>query len=185
MIAVALYTGMRRGEIAGLRWEDVRFDLGRIDVRRSYSGPTKTNKPRVVPLHRELAPILQAWRARGESPTGLIFPIHIAGVWRAATECDEQLADALRAVLTQAGCRADFLRPWHAFRHTFATQFLEQGGSISALERILGHTTSGNPITAGYTHVDVPFLARELAKLSLTPPTLAKVIPIAASRTSA
>jgi len=68
-----------------------------------------------------------------------------------------------------ADCPSSFQRPWHAFRHTFATLFLEAGGAQAALERILGHSTSGSRTTAIYLHVDLPFLAREMARLTLRP----------------
>jgi integrase len=177
---------MRKGELFGLRWADVRFDLGRIDVRHSFAGPTKTDKPRVVPLHRELAPILRTWRERcPQTPEGLVFPLCVRGNWHPANTDSQVLIDDLRELLKRADCRADFLHPWHAIRHTFATFMLEAGGSTAAIERILGHSTSGNRVTAGYTHVDLPFLARELEKLSLTPPSSASVISLAAHRATA
>jgi integrase len=185
-VPTALYTGMRKGELFGLRWADVRFDLGRIDVRHSFDGPTKTDKPRVVPLHRELAPILRAWRERcPETQDGLVFPICARGHWQPANTDSQGATHDLRELLKRAGCRANFPHPWHAIRHTFATLVIEAGGSTAAVERILGHSTSGNRITAGYTHVDLPFLAREIDKLSLTPPSPATIISLAAHRATA
>lgn len=170
-VAIALYTGLRRGEIAGMSWSDVDFKVNRIHVKRSYAGPTKTGKPRIVPIHRELRDLLERWRPSCPSTDlDLVCPIEIDRVYRAATQQDEQMVAELRQFLQQAGCCSDFIRPWHAFRHTFATQFLEQGGAQAALERILGHTTSGSQVTALYVHVDFSFLARELDRITLLPP---------------
>ena len=169
-IAIAIYTGMRRGEIAALRWDDLDLEAGRIFVRRSYSGPTKTDRPRTIPMHSELKSMLHAWRPScPQTEEGIVAPFFSAGCFRPAVKGDARFAAELRKVLRAAGCRADFFRPWHAFRHTFATLFLESGGAQAALERILGHTISGNRITARYVHIDLPFLARELGRLSLQP----------------
>ena len=70
MIATAIYTGMRKGELFGLRWTDVHLDANRIDVMRSYNLLPKSGKPRHLPLHPELGRILRAWKERrkeGES----------------------------------------------------------------------------------------------------------------------
>lgn len=172
-IAVALYTGMRRGEIAALTWDCVRFDLSRIEIRHSFSGPTKSDKVRQIPIHRELVPILQAWQARcPASPQGLVFPLAVGRQWRMQTP--RSLAH-VREALEAAGCPADLERPWHAMRRTFATLFIESGGSRDALERILGHTTSGNRITSVYILPSLEHAAREMAKLSLLPRQSAKV----------
>ncbi len=52
MLSVAIYTGLRQGELWGLRWEDVSLEGARpeIVVRRSFKGPTKSGKIRRVPL---------------------------------------------------------------------------------------------------------------------------------------
>jgi integrase len=73
--ATAVYTGMRMGELFGLRWVDVNFETGRIHVRRSYRTTPKSGKSRTLPLNPQLAPILRAWQARCR-PTveRLVFP---------------------------------------------------------------------------------------------------------------
>lgn len=65
IFGVAIYTGLRAGELWGLRWSDVtlRGDDPRIDVRKSYDGPTKGGKPRRVPLLPPALALLTEWRA--------------------------------------------------------------------------------------------------------------------------
>lgn len=180
-IAVALYTGMRRGEIAALTWDCIRFDLGYIEVRRSFYGPTKSDKPRQIPLHRELATILRDWQARcPESAHRLVFPLSIGESWRMQTP--RSLA-SVREALSAAGCPSTFDRPWHAMRRTFATLFIESGGFRDALSEILGHTTSGNRMTAVYVlPLSIEHLAREMDKLTLQPRPSATVYPLDAYR---
>jgi integrase len=50
LYATAVYTGLRKGELAGLRWEDVDFARGLVRVARSYDQETKTGTVRYVPL---------------------------------------------------------------------------------------------------------------------------------------
>src|SRR5262249_54896033 len=64
MLAMALYTGMRKGELFGLRWRDLGIDSRRLDVQRSYRGLPKGGKARHLRLPGELVPILREWHAR-------------------------------------------------------------------------------------------------------------------------
>lgn len=176
MIATALYTGMRKGELFGLTWACVRFDLGIIEVRKSFDGPPKNGKARTIPLHPELAPILRAWQSRcPPTAQGMVFPVQSRKGCRPAKRPD--MGD-LRPILAAAGCPGDLDRPWHAMRHTFATFFCESGGAPDALMRIMGHSGGGNAITAGYIHVSMDYLARELGRLSLRPPAPTNIIPL-------
>lgn len=182
MIAVALYGGLRCGELAALTWECVRFDLGRLEIKLSFNGPTKNGKPRTIPLHPELAPILRDWQTRCPvSTTHLVFPAKLDGRWTMQTQ---RTLRAVRDHLRRARCTADFERPWHAMRRTFATLFSESGGSRDALEQILGHTTSGNRITARYVLPSLTHLAREMSKLSLLPQAPAQVYALSDYRAS-
>lgn len=62
---VAIYTGLRRGELWGLLWRDVRLDGGapEITVRHSHHGPTKSGKIRRVPLLPQAIQALREWRS--------------------------------------------------------------------------------------------------------------------------
>jgi integrase len=74
LYATAVYTGMRAGELAGLRWDCVDLEPRSrlITVRRSYAGPTKNGEIRRVPIVDALLPILKAWRL--QCPGDLVFP---------------------------------------------------------------------------------------------------------------
>jgi integrase len=176
MVACALYTGMRRGELYGLTWACVRLDdpIPRIEVKHSFTGPTKNGKPRMIPIHPELLPWLLAWQQRCPlTPEQVVFPLNVRGRHRMATERDQGDNILLRKVLREAGCHDNFGRPLHAFRHSFATHLLEAtGGNEDAVAKLLGHARANSAISAvtrNYTHTGISCLYRELQKMTLAP----------------
>jgi integrase len=71
--ATALYTGMRAGELCGLRWSDVDLERRLITVQRSFESVTKSSRIRRVPILDPLLPVLTAWK--GVCASGdLVFP---------------------------------------------------------------------------------------------------------------
>jgi integrase len=98
MVALALHTGMRAGELTGMRWDVVKAHSVRLPT-------TKNGSAREVPLSRKAARLVE--RARGLDDT-LVLPV------------GTQTLDALfRAARDAAGI--DGLR-WHDSRHTAATR---------------------------------------------------------------
>ncbi|GAC1341966.1 MAG: hypothetical protein NVSMB23_14180 [Myxococcales bacterium] len=80
LYAMAVYTGMRMGELFGLRWVDVNLETERIHVRRSYRTTPKSGKARTLPLNPQLAPILKAWKARCRTTAErFVFPAPLPG----------------------------------------------------------------------------------------------------------
>ena len=98
-----------------------------------------------------------------------------------ATRSPEITTKELRAQLARAGVRDGFVCPVHAMRHTFASLFMDQVDSQRALESILGHSTAGNKVTAGYVHTDIKTLARKLDLMTLLPKPDAQIIPLRAT----
>lgn len=76
---VAVFTGMRAGEIAALRWEDVDLERGLITVQRSYDGPTKNSRLRHVPIGDPLLGPLREWKLR--HPGTLVFTNRDGGMY--------------------------------------------------------------------------------------------------------
>ncbi len=72
--ATAIYAGLRKGELAGLEWDDVDFGRGLITIARSYdAGSTKTGKVRQVPISDELRAHLLVAEERRKGC--LVFPM--------------------------------------------------------------------------------------------------------------
>jgi integrase len=167
MVWTALLTGLRKGELMGLRWVDVHLDALRIDVNRSYAGLPKSGKPRYLPMHPDLARVLRGWRTQQERAgavvdTGLVFPVHYpAEGW---TMGERRHTLGLRHWLKAAGCHVPKRRPWHLLRHTFASHFMMSGGNILTLQKLLGHGDLAT--TMIYAHLAPDFMAEEIARMT-------------------
>lgn len=129
VVLCAIHTGMRRGEILGLTWENLDLQKGIIYILQSKSG-----KPREIPV----TPVLrEALLALGPKPSGKIFEVP-----------DITLRRAYARALRKAGLlHARF----HDLRHTFASHFIMQTQDLPALQRLLGHSTP--LMTQRYTHL--------------------------------
>jgi integrase len=159
-VHTALHTGLRRGELLGLRWQDVDLTTRRLTVARSYRTTPKSGKPRHLRLPAALVPVLEAWQPEcPRLPEGVVFPIVGGPQPRVGTR--EDLLE-LPALLLAAGCRP-LQRPWHALRHTFASHFVMSGGNLLALQQILGHSDISQ--TMAYSHLAPDFLAGEIDRL--------------------
>jgi len=154
LYATAVFTGMRAGELACLTWADAEMDepFRRITVRRSFNGPTKSGRPRYVPIANQLLPILQDWkRINGLS---IVFP-NVRGnrLGKSARAFQEVLHRVLRRAGFGSMPRREKLRPYlcfHELRHTFASHWMMKGGDIVKLQRILGHQSL--QMTLRYAH---------------------------------
>lgn len=163
MVATAIYAFLRKGELYGLRWRDVHFDAGRLDVMRSYTLAPKSGKARHLPLHPELARILRGWRDRcPKTDDGLVFPVgSVCDGYRMGRK-SEMLG--LPVVLKLAGCHVLEPKVWHGLRHTGASHFIMAGGNILTLQKLLGHADL--TMTMIYAHLAPDFMAGEIARMS-------------------
>ena len=158
----AQHTGLRKGELCGLRWIDLDLDARRLTVARSFATTPKSNQARHLRLPEALVPILATWRAEcPRTSEGLVFPWQLRdGTWGMVPAPSEMLE--LPALFAAAGCRP-IARAWHALRHTFASHYIMQGGNILALQKILGH--SDIKMTMIYAHLAPDFLGAEMNRL--------------------
>lgn len=158
LLQAALYTGMRKGELFGLRWSDVDLERRIVFVRRSYLLAPKSGRMRTVPIHPELAATLRELRAAAQEGE-LVFPVQ----GRMGTAHD---MCGLYEVMAAAGVRS-LGRPWHAMRHTFASHYVMNGGNLLALQRMLGH--SRFEMTQLYSHLSTGFMAAEILRVPFGP----------------
>ena len=162
MYYIELATGLRRGELLGLKWEDLDLEQGTLRVQRQVSringevmeAPLKAkNSYRTISLGADAVGILKEQRKKCgsseyafPSPTG--EPIS-----------PDSVIQMLHRVLKRAGLpKVRF----HDLRHTFATVALQNGVDIKTVSGILGHYSAGFTLDT-YAHVTTA-AQREAAK---------------------
>lgn len=138
LYATAVFTGMRLGELAALRWTDVDLLHGRILVSRSHEADTtKGGYARTVPIANDLAPVLREWKLR--SPGLHVFPT-TAGTQRGPN--DRIFFETLRMVLARAGiARIDpdgRALSFHSLRHTWASHLAMSGLDLYTIMKMGG-----------------------------------------------
>ena len=152
MYYIDLVTGLRRGELLGLKWEDVDLERGDLRVKRQLAringeiveAPLKTkNAYRTLPLAADAIGILKAQKKKvGNSPW--VFPSPTGGPL--SPDCVNNM---LHRVLKRAGLPS--IR-FHDIRHTFATLALQNGVDIKTVSGMLGHFSAGFTLDT-YAHV--------------------------------
>ncbi len=186
---VALNTGLRPGEMFALTEDDLDFDRKTISVTKTliyqqlegdekkefHLGPPKTDSSaRTVPMDRTaekalwkqiaLKKILARRHPRDGEFADLLF------VTRNNTPiCSQILIDAIKRITDEINLQRDPTEQFpefsgHTFRHTFATRWIENGGSPKALQKVLGHATLQMTMDL-YVHVTDSFEQSEMEKL--------------------
>lgn len=180
LLLTAVLTGMRRGELAALRWDDIHWDegpFGVIHVSRSWGrDTTKSGKVRMVPVHpalrAELRPALEsaARGADGQLVEPLIFASPFGGLRSEAWHT----AKLIRRIAARAGIELPAGATFHDLRKTFLTHLLaDTHGNIGAGQMLAGHSTPAVTATY-YLGKDVDFLAQSVNSLQLMAPPAAK-----------
>jgi integrase len=169
-VLTAVRTGLRRGELMGLRWDDLRLEVERPSLRVQRSvrqeergklgeKPPKGGKPRSVPLTRDLAAALHTARPTTVHRTSLVFPGPLQGY------LDHQ---RIWKMLVQAGKDAGLdkhVHP-HLLRHTFASLCYKRGIPPQVVQLWLGHAHITT--TERYAHL-APNAGEDLIDLLVSP----------------
>lgn len=131
MVVLILDTGLRVSEVLGLKMDQVDFQAGVLRVMG------KGGKEREIPFSSTAKQALWNYIARrGEIPNqDLIF---VSQYGQQLDRCWMQ--KALRCVNRKVGLQGVRLSP-HTLRHTFATQYVINGGDAFSLQQMLGHST--------------------------------------------
>lgn len=144
-ILVALYTGLRVGELIAVEWTDIDFENRLLSVNKTchygknssgvYTRIVETPKTdssiRIVPLPKQLIPLLK--ECRRQSKATLLVSNNGVGV---SVRTYQRNFDVM---LQKLGIPH---RGFHALRHTFATRAIECGMDVKTLSEILGHKSS-------------------------------------------
>jgi integrase len=154
IVSCALLTGMRRGEILSLSWDQIRNGF-------IYLTKTKTNEAREIPVNEELARLFSEIRHDQPPGTKAVFTYRNGEVKLKGPEpmrprpVLSMMADEIRDIKTsfKAACRRSGIEDFrfHDLRHTFASHLVMRGASIKQVQELLGHRTL--TMTLRYAHL--------------------------------
>jgi integrase len=160
---LAVNTGMRRGELLGLKWEDIDFNKMRLEVKRQaqrtdegvvFTSPKTSSGKRFIPITNYISKELKRHKIRQSEKRlalGNNYKDH-------DLVNDNEIGDPINpgSIYTEYKkvSRAANLPEirFHDLRHTFSTLFLENGGNIKTLQQILGHASISQTMDT-YSHV--------------------------------
>jgi len=185
IIATAILTGMRQGEILGLRWQDVDFDEGIVKVRRQlqyitgkgYFYPKPKQKSiRNIPMPLPLNSVLRAVRKEqariksiyeeaakeNDGKNGYFDNDLIFCAYDGRPLIRSTVTRNLQSLLEKYGLAK--IR-FHALRHTFATMARGAGVPMEDIQDLLGHADISTTKNM-YTHVEIEPLRDSIKKLT-------------------
>ncbi len=158
LLATAVFTGLRSGELLGLHWSDIDFAVGVVHVSRQVDKTGRTSSLKTMNAYRDvvlipgIARLLREHRMRSRhtAPDEYVFarpdgrPMHADSVRRCGLH-----AAVRKAGLDRLGKR--WLR-FHDLRHTYASILIAQGVNVAFVSRQLGHATVSTTLNV-YVHL--------------------------------
>jgi integrase len=151
LVFLDMVTGLRRGELAGLKWQDVNFQLRQLNVVRSLVeqqvGKCKTEaSQKPVPLDEYLIQDLLEWYEQ--------TPFKEPNDWMFATDSNRAgekrgkqpiwLSTVMRYHIQPIAKRLNIQKQlsWHTFRHTFSTVLKANGEDVKVVQELLRHASA-------------------------------------------
>ncbi len=170
-ILLSLYTGLRVGEVCGLKWKDIDFDaklmhikytVERIPITNAKNDEPKTelvlgnvktiSSDRIIPIPSRLFDFLLYYKQKdGFVLKGNTYPYTDPRTYQ------NYFYKCLNA------CNLKKIN-YHALRHTFATRCIEAGVDIKSLSEVLGHANTGITLNT-YVHSSLDQKRKQLEKL--------------------
>lgn len=153
LFLLELATGLRRGEVLALQWDDLSFRTGELRVERQVyrangelvvSAPKTKAALRTIVLPPALLAVLQEYHKQQDSRWMFPSPAKEDSPLDPAT-----VRKRLQTILEHAGCKR--VR-FHDLRHLFVTTALEKGMDVKTLSAMVGHVSAKTTLNV-YTHV--------------------------------
>jgi len=153
LLLLELSTGLRRGEICALQWNDLNFRTGELRIERQVhriKGELKVSPPKTKASNRSVilpAPVVGILKTYKKTiDSRWMFPSPVS---EDSPRDPAAVRKRLQIVLERAECKK--IR-FHDLRHTFSTVSLEHGMDIKTLSTIIGHVSSSTTLNV-YAHV--------------------------------
>lgn len=170
-IYIALYTGLRIGEICALSWNDIDLENGIITVRHTVSrinasedmaqksvwildSPKTPSSLRIIPICSKLDELLKVYKKNATSR----FVVSTTDTFVSPRTFEYRFHASLKKHHIQ-----DI--HFHALRHTFATRCVEKAVDVKSLSEILGHTSETITLKT-YVHSSLELKRVQLEKIS-------------------
>jgi len=148
-VVLALSTGIRQGELLGLRWQDVDFQRQVIVLHK-----TKNDERRAVPLVGHALKVMQELRGSAHSDSDLIFEASRKGK-----------SVSIRTAWDRALLRAKIQNfRFHDLRHSTASYLAMNGASLAEIADVLGHKTL--QMVKRYAHLSEQHTARVVTAMN-------------------
>jgi integrase len=171
LVLIAASTGLRQGELFGLKWRDIDFERGELNVIRSIvcgvEGRCKTeSSQKPVPMHSDLAAVLIAWRRQCKLTSGddWIFASRLHNgrkpYWGAAI-----MRHYVQPVAQGLGIEKRI--GWHTFRHTYSTLLRSLGVEFKVMQELMRHSSLRSTLDVYTQAVGPAKRAAQAAVLSL------------------
>jgi integrase len=144
LMKMALFTGMRRGELFKLKWQDVDFERGFIHIRDPKGG-----EDQVIPLNDAAKKLLETHPKRMVEVDSKEVVSEYVFSGRSGKERTD-VAHQVRRIKEAAGLPKDF-RPLHGLRHTYASMLVSNGQDLYTVQHLLTHKDPR--MTQRYAHL--------------------------------
>jgi len=138
LVTLSLKTGMRRGELFDLEWNNIDFEQNVITV---IGETAKSKKTRHIPLSPIALATLNSWKQQTSQPSGRIFPADNGGRL-------DNVNTAWSNILKAAGIKGF---RWHDMRHDFASTLVMKGVPLNTVRELCGHSDLNT--TLRYAHL--------------------------------
>lgn len=155
VIVFTVLTGMRRGEVANLHWNDVDLERKLIYIHSTSTFRSKWGKQRVIPLNDQVVDILKSKTI--EDPSGFVF------TFQGRKVKEGYLSQRFKDYVMAAGITKRL--HFHSLRHSHATWLLQNSVSIYEVQKLLGH--SSIETTQIYSHLQSEQLHATVNRLKL------------------
>lgn len=175
LFLLELTTGLRRGELLALQWDDLNLETGELQINKQayrtkedgllISQPKTKSSIRTVSLPQPLLTILKEYKEGVNSRWMFPSPLKEDSPLDPA-----YIRTRLHLILEHAQCKQ--IR-FHDLRHTFATMALGSGMDVKTLSSMLGHVSAATTLDI-YTHITNPMRSEAAAKIDQR---IAKVDP--------
>src|SRR5262249_9055995 len=167
LVVVALNSGVRRGELLALRWQDIDFDAGHLRVEQALEKTTRAGLVFKAPKSRHgrrtvtlppstIAVLREHWKKQqeqrlmlglGKAPADALVFAHFDGSAYSPNLLSKQWRRAMKAV----GLKATL----HSLRHTHASTLIASGLDVLTISRRLGHGSAALTLNV-YGHLFKP-----------------------------